>query len=153
MTQLQVQNNLIPAMSDAAIEKVVVFERELGKLPQIDLHTLHTLHGGVYTRTIKLPEGAIVGGALIKVPTTIIIQGNVIVYMENEAKELNGYNVFIADAHRKQAVVAKSEVYWTMIFKSCAKTIEEAEKEFTDEYEKLLSRKNLDVNTIIIGII
>lgn len=141
MNQLVLAHNVIPEMSEEAIDKVVKLEEFVGKLPQVDLPTSHTLHGGVYTRTLKVPVGAVVVGALIKIPTTIIIEGNVVVYMDGEVKELIGYNVFIAAAHRKQAVVAKSEVNWTMIFRTDAKTIKEAEQEFTDEFDKLMTNK------------
>lgn len=150
MNNLVLAHNIIPAMSDEAIDKVVKLEEYVGKCPQVNLPTFHTLHGGVYTRTLKLPVNAIVVGALIKIPTTIIIEGNVVVYMDGAVKELIGYNVFVAEAHRKQAVVAKSEVNWTMILHTEATTIREAEQDFTDEYEKLMSNKEDQSNTAII---
>jgi hypothetical protein len=59
--------------------------------------------------------------------------------------ELVGYNVIQASAGRKQIYVTREETAITMIFPSNAKTVEEAEEEFTDEAEMLLSRREVEL--------
>jgi len=44
--------------------------------PQIEVHTEHIIHGGIYTRTIRMKPGTYVMGALYKVPTTVVLSGN-----------------------------------------------------------------------------
>lgn len=139
----QTQLNVLPPSSQEAIERVTRLSEEVLKLPQADLPTEHTLHGGMYARTLRMVPGTVCCGAMIKVPTIIIIQGNVIVYTNGDSVELKGYNIFAGSADRKQAVYTLSDVSWTMIFRTDAETVEEAEEEFTNEYSSLMSRNNV----------
>lgn len=139
----------IPTMSDSALGKIYEFESIALKQPQIDIHTSHIIHAGMYARTIKIPAGNVITGALIKIATLLIVQGDVIAHIGEESIEFSGYNVLPANAHRKQVFFAKSDTYLTMIFSSDAKTIKEAEEEFTDEAHLLLSRKNTLTDKII----
>ena len=131
----------IPAMSEEEVGKVQQLERFILSIPQIEIPVTHTLHGGMYARTILLPAGAIITGALIKIATLLIAQGNALMYIGSSTVELQGYNVIPASAGRKQAFIAKTDTYLTMVFPSSAQTVEEAEDEFTDEADKLASRK------------
>jgi hypothetical protein len=141
----------VPAMSDESIAKVQAVENYSAKeLPQIDIDTLHVIHGGMYSRTVLIPAGVLITGALIKIATLLIIQGDVLVYIGDKTIELSGYNVLPASSHRKQAFLAKTDTHLTMIFPSDASTIEEAETQFTDEVDALMSRKNSLGNKIII---
>ncbi len=56
--------------------------------------------------------------------------------------------MFAASAGRKQAYIAHKDTFLTMSFKTNAKTVEEAEAEFTDDHERLMSRNG--VNKIVI---
>lgn len=136
-------NSSIKAMSDEHIEKIKKLEMVAATLPQLPLSTAHTLHAGVYIRTLDIPPGVLVVGALIKIPTCVIIQGNILVETGEEVVKLSGYNIFEAAAHRKQAVVSLSDCHVSMIFATAAKTVGEAEKEFTDEVENLMTSKNM----------
>lgn len=136
------RNYSIPAMSDAAIARVGEFESYALKLPQIEIETFHTFHAGMYARTIMIPDGVVLTGALIKIATVLIVSGYVTAYMGNQKVELRGYHVLPASAHRKQAFIAHRDTYLTMLFPTNAKTIEEAENEFTNEADKLISRKD-----------
>lgn len=152
MNNLAVADNRILAMSQSDIDKVDQLTTFARTLPAVELETLNVLHGGMYARTLKIPAGTVVTGALIKVATILIIQGSVALWIDDKAVELHGYNVFAASAMRKQAIVALTEVNATMIFPSKAVTIAQAEDEFTDEAENLLTRKNnTNVKTIITG--
>ena len=131
----------IPAMSPHAIDNVRRLEEITLACPQVAIATGHILHAGMYARTITIPAGVVLTGALIKIATLLIVQGDAIVYVEGGPLALHGYNVLPADAGRKQAFVAQTDVSLTMIFPTQAKTVEEAENEFTDEADRLFSRK------------
>lgn len=131
----------LPAMSHLAIERVRAAEENESLLPQVDLDTQHVLHGGMYARTIRLPPGVRITGALIKIPTVVIVQGDAIVWFGYGSRRLTGYNVLPASAGRKQAFVSISETFITMIFPTNARDVEGAEREFTDEAAKLASRR------------
>lgn len=150
MNNLQVIENRIPSMCNEAVEKVRKFEESVKKLPQVNLATYHVLHAGMYARTIMIPSGCTISGALIKVATILILSGHVRVFLDNETAEISGYNVLAASANRKQAFLALKDTWLTMIFTSKAKTTHDAENEFTDEADLLISRKDGAISRITI---
>lgn len=130
----------IPAMSEEAIAKVrLVEDLSLAQLPQLEIPTDHVIHGGLYARTIMIPANTLLTGALVKLPTLLIVQGDAAVYIGDDTLEVRGYNVVPAGAGRKQMFLARTDVYLTMIFPTDVMTVEEAERAFTDEYERLMS--------------
>lgn len=137
-------HDLIPAMSDQAIGIVRCLERAATEFPQVHIETTHAFHAGLYARTVKIPAGVIITGALIKIPTLLIISGEVVMYLDGSPKKLHGYNVFAASAHRKQAFVAITDTHLTMLFPTTATTVEEAEAEFTDEVSLLMTNRELE---------
>lgn len=130
----------VSSSSAADIAKVTQLYEAVKDEPQLDLHTNHVLHGGMYTRTLFVPKGVLVVGALIKVATMLIVQGDVLVYTDGQGMKFTGYNVLSACAGRKQAVFALEDAWFTTVFPTQAKTVDEAEREFTDEFEMLRSR-------------
>jgi len=150
MTALATNSSRIAVMSEAAIEKVRVVQNEMLKMPQVDLPVHHTLHGGMYSRSLVIPAGVAIAGAFILVPTMLIVSGNVTVYANDQAYEIDGYQVLVASAGRKQLFVAHSDTSMTMLFATTATTVEAAEDEFTSESSLLASRRYEDLNTTII---
>lgn len=150
MNELSVVQNNIPAMSNMAIGKVRKLESFALCMPQIDIDTSHVIHAGMYARTIMIPAGVMITGALIKIATMLIVQGDVIAYIGDDTIELHGHTVLPASANRKQAFIAQTDTYLTMIFLSDAKSVEEAEEQFTDEADMLISRKDTVGNQVII---
>lgn len=130
----------LSGMNHVAIDKVRQFENAARNEPQVDITISHTLHAGMYSRTAFIPKGVVITGALIKVATLLIISGDAIVYTGEGIIELSGYNVIPASENRKSAFLALSDVYLTMLFPTAARTVEEAEGEFTDETDLLQSR-------------
>jgi len=131
-------------MSEGAIDQVRRLEQALREGPQIDLPTSHVLHAGMYSRTVHIPAGVVLTGALIKLATLLIVSGDVVVFIGNESVRLTGYHVLQASAGRKQAFAAYADTDLTMVFPSRAATVEEAESEFTDEAHLLLSRQSAE---------
>lgn len=105
--------------------------------PQVDIPIEHFIHEGVYYRTCKVPKGATVVGALIKIPTTVIVSGKCKTTVGTNVLELNGYCVLKGKAGRRQVFVALEDTNITMCFKTNATTVEEAEKRFTDRWRFL----------------
>lgn len=131
----------IPAMNPESILRVIDLENCILELPQVDFEHTYTLHGLVYTRTVFLPAGAVITGAHIKLPTTLIVSGNVMAYFGEYPINIVGYKVMQAAAGRKAAFAAIDDTWLTMIFATDAQTNEEAEEQFTDEFERLMTRK------------
>ncbi|NQW53016.1 MAG: hypothetical protein HQ465_17410 [Rhodospirillales bacterium] len=131
----------IASMSSAAIDRVCRLESLASVLPQAAIGTDHVFHAGVYARTIKVPAGVMITGVLIKIPTLLIVHGDALVHVESGPLELHGYNVVPASAGRKQAFVALTDTHLTMIFATDACDVDAAEREFTDEFDKLMTRR------------
>lgn len=150
MSNLVVADSRIPAMTDQSVDLVRQFEQFMLTLPQQQVETHHVIHGGMYARTMMMPANTILTGALVNVPTVLIINGSVRVTIGDEAVYLHGHNVFAASKHRKQAFHALEDTWITMVFATQAQTVEEAEDEFTDEADRLMSRSPSSKNSIII---
>jgi hypothetical protein len=144
-----VHTRLAPT-NQQAIEKVEQFCDELLKLPQIPFVTEHMLHGGIYTRTIRLPAFTAIVAVLIKVPTSLIFAGEADIYTNGELVRVNGYSVLPGSAMRKVAAVTYSPFAVSMMFATTAKTVEEAEKEFTDEFDLLVPLSEADRHLILV---
>lgn len=131
----------LPAMAAADVGKVSRLESGLREMEQVPIQTTHHFHGGMYSRTIRIPKGVVITGALIRIPTLLIASGHVTVYAGGDPFELVGYNVLPGSAGRKQVFIAHEDTDLTMVFPSQAKTVEEAEEEFTAECDLLMSRE------------
>ena len=157
MTGLVAAESRIHAMTPQAIDKVRELEGITRDLPQVEIATEHVLHGGMYARTICIPAGVVLTGVFIRVPTLLVFDGNATVNAGDgnatvnagdDATTLVGYHVLAASAHRRQAFLAHADTRLTMVFATQAKTVAEAEDEFTDEAHLLFSRKPGAVNRI-----
>lgn len=142
--------NRIPAMSSSAIAKVDALAEFSRQFPQEEIETHHVIHGGMYARTISIKAGDMLTGALVKIPTILVINGDVTVFADNESFRLTGFHVLPASANRKQAFIAHADTAMTMVFASGATTVHDAENEFTDEAHRLMSRNEDAKNFIII---
>lgn len=134
----------LPRMSEDALNRVRALEGYMLDAPQSPLVTRHLLHAGMYARTIVLPAGVVLTGALIKIATVLVVNGRVKVYTGDNVLDLAGYNVVPGHAGRKQVFYAEEDTELTMMFPTTAKTVEEAEEQFTDEAARLMSRTGLN---------
>lgn len=142
----------LPAMTPEAIDKARRLERfSLDHCEQVDFPTEHLIHGGMYLRTLHMPADSVLTGALLKLPTALIVAGDCAVFIGDEVIELRGYAVLPGSAGRKQVFLAHTDVHMTMVFPSTAKTVAEAEREFTDEYELLMTNHQDCVTALITG--
>lgn len=137
-------------MSALAIEKVRAVQSAMLRLDQVAMPVHHVLHGGVYSRSLRIPAGVMIAGALIKVPTTLIISGRVTVWANDQTMEVDGYTVLAGSAGRKQVFLAHDDTDMTMCFATQATNVDDAEREFTDEWELLASRSHPHLNTELI---
>lgn len=141
----------LPAMSDVAINRVFELEAYTGAMLQAEIATHHVLHGGLYARTVLIPAGVIITGALVEVATTMIVSGDCTVSLgDGRFQRYAGHHVLPASAHRKQAFLAHADTHLTMVFATDAQSVEEAEDAFTQEADRLVSRQSDHANTIIV---
>lgn len=135
----------IATMHPDAVDLVRRLETEASKCEQVNMPTQHTFHAGVYSRTVMIPAGVMITGALIKIPTQLIVSGDTTVFIGGEPIRLTGYHVIKGGPGRKQAFVAHSDTWLTMFFATDAETVEQAEAEFTDEVDLLLTNKTKSI--------
>ena len=131
----------LPTMTSRDVEKVQGLEAHLIGIEQVAIQTRHHFHAGLYARTIRIPAGVMITGALIKIPTLLIVSGHVTVFIGGKSIELHGYHIVPGQAGRKQVFLAHADTDLTMTFATQAKTVEEAESEFTDQPTALMSRQ------------
>lgn len=146
--EITLSNEHIASMSPVAIANVRSLENEILKQEQVKIFTDHVIHAGMYARTIFVPAGVVLTGALMKIATILIISGDFILYAGDQAVELNGYNVLTGNPNRKQAGFAKTDTWVTMVFPTEVKSVAEAEEEFTDDVDLLSSRLDGALNNI-----
>jgi hypothetical protein len=132
-----------------ALRRLLETEEIHRQKEQVPIVMKHVLHAGMYSRTAYLEAGVGIIGVLIKIPTQEIVHGSCFVY-DGQWKHVDGYRVLAARAGRKQAFAAVTRTEITMIFPSNAKTVGEAEAEFTDEGEKLLNRAHPELDFVTI---
>lgn len=138
-----VNKSALPPCDDSALEAIQKIEDELASRPQVAIPVEHHLHAGVYSRTILIPKGVAAVGVVIKRPTQLIMSGHARITVGDKAFELKGYRVLDGEGFRKQIAYAIEDTYFTMLFATNAKTVEKAEEEFTDEADRLQTRKEL----------
>ena len=140
----------IPEMTLKQVDEAKKAEEHIKTLPRVVCATQHTLHDGIYSRTLFMPKGSVVAGVVIKTATTLILSGKMAIYIGSDVVHIDGYNVIPTLGDRKQVVYAIEDSYATLLFKTTAQTIEEAEKAMTDEYECLQSRQPDSINLVTI---
>lgn len=136
---LQITND-IPPMTREMIDKVRTVEALSKQRAQVKISVKHYLHGGAYVRTVQLPAGVMITGAHIRIDTNLVVNGHAMIHDGHEWRENIGYNVMTCAADRKQIFVAISDTDLTMFFATDAKTVEEAEERFTNEFLMLQNR-------------
>jgi len=148
VNEITIAETSIKPMSVESIDKVFELEGVAKTMDQVDLITWHVLHGGVYSRTIMIPAGTCLTGALVKVATTLTVCGDIIVFANERENRLTGYNVIPASANRKQAFIAVTDTHLTMSFATSSKDIAACEQEFTDQACELMSRDPSATNIV-----
>jgi hypothetical protein len=142
MTALSVPTLTIPTMSEPAMAKVRRLEQHLlATEPQIDLQYQHEIYAGLYDRTVLVPAGYTITGTPVKIETLLTIVGDVIIGLDGNETRVTGFAKIRAAAHRMGVFTAITDTFISMSFATQAKTVEEAEAQFTDEAHRLASRR------------
>ena len=150
MSALATTGNALPPTPPETIEKIARLEVELRKLPAAQIQTEHVIHAGMYARTVRLPADMVVTNTIIKIPTLLIVHGRCALFAGKQWHEIKDYQVIPGSAGRKQVVVTIEPTAFTMVFATKARTVAEAEAEFTDQADDLISRAQGDNDLVLI---
>ena len=112
-------------------------------MPQAEIITTHVLSGGMYARTIRIPAGVALTGAVHKTDHINIVQGDITVMTDEGMRRLTGQHVLPTKAGMKRAGFTHSETLWTTICKTDGADIASIENGLVDEPERLQTRKAL----------
>lgn len=150
MNDLAVHGGVLPPTPLEEREQITALGAKIREREQIHPQMEHVLHAGMYARTCRLDASVAIVSVLIKIPTMLIVHGGAFVFAGNRWHRIEGYQVMAASAGRKQVYVTFLPTEITMLFPTRAQTVEEAEAEFTDEADALLSRSqdNNDIVTV-----
>lgn len=113
----------------------------LSGLDQIPVRIEQFIHAGVYCRTAYMPANSIVVGVKIVIPTLLVIHGDTEVDTGDGIIRLVGHHHLMGAAGRQQVFRTYTDTVVTMMFHTEAKTVQEAEEEFTREAHLLTTRK------------
>ena len=141
--------NVLPASSPEVVALIEQIEKRVEAEEQIHPQMEHVLHAGMYARTCRLDAWVTIVSVRIKIPTMLIVNGGAHIFAGDRWYRIEGYQCMPASAGRKQIYVTYRPTEITMIFPSNARTVEEAEAEFTDEAHKLLSRRQDNGDIVI----
>lgn len=123
-------------------QSVKRLEELILQLPQVDLKTESVVHGGMCARTIFIPAGTVLTGALTSLDNICIVCGDITVTTDEGPRRLSGYNVLGATKGYKRVGITHSDTWWTMMFKTDSLDPDEIEREMTDEYDALQTRRS-----------
>jgi hypothetical protein len=122
-------------------DKVCALEREILKHPQVDLGTSMFAHARMGVRTIFLPAGTAITGAMTNIANVCIVCGDITVTTDDGNKRFTGYHVLKADAGFKRAGFAHADTWWTTIWPTELVDAREMEDEMTSESAMLQTRR------------
>lgn len=144
--------NALPPTPPAVIERIREVESRMREFDQAELWTEHVLHAGLYARTLRLPASCLIVSVLVKIPTMLCVHGRAWVFAGEIWQRIDSYQAFPAMGGRKQIYLTETPTEITMLFRTGARTVAEAEAEFTDEADSLLSRGQDNSLTTITGV-
>lgn len=143
----------LPALAPSdrvLVERAQALVREL---PPLDIPTEHLLHAGLYARTVCIPAGALVVGSHMRRATVLVLDGDASVFTGGDERErrYTGRHVIAGAAGRKSMFLAHAETSLTLLLPTDARTVEQAENDFTDEAAELLSRVRCAAGAALLG--
>lgn len=123
-----------------AAEAVAHLEAHLAQLPQVDLQTQHIVHAGVSARTIFIPAGTTLTGALTRIGNVCIVVGDITVTTDEGPQRLTGHHVITAQPGAKRAGYAHADTWWTTVHHTEQVDVRAIEAEMTTEADRLQTR-------------
>lgn len=123
------------------VEKVREFEGLLRLLPEVDLGTEMSAHGGVVWRSIFIPAGAALTGAQTKLDNVSVVFGDITVTTDDGPKRITGFAVIPAKAGFKRAGIAHADTWWVTLHRSDKTTKDEIEAEMVHDVTELQTHR------------
>ena len=128
--------------SHVDLSRKVVFqmEKELLKLPQIELPVFHHFAKGVCARELHIPADTVLTGAVhLHDNLNFLLQGTISVLTDKGMEILSAPATVVSPAGTKRIAYAHTDCIWTTIFGTDEKDVDKIISQFTsnDELEYL----------------
>lgn len=130
----------LPALYNAN-DQVAMLEAALMDLPQRDLQTTNVVHAGMCARTIFIPAGTVLTGAMTNCDNICVVSGDISVTTDDGVQRFTGYNVLPASKGKKRAGVTYADTWWTTVHVTELTDILAIEHEMTDEAALLQTQR------------
>ena len=127
-------------------ESVMELEALSAQAPQAELVTEHALENGMYSRTLFIPAGCVLTGALHKSDHLNIVVGDILVTTDEGVKRVTGHKVLQTKAGQKRAGYALQPTIWTTVCRTEFKSLEDLvkiEDALVEDAQKLQRRRAL----------
>lgn len=91
-------------------------ERQLKELPQAEIPPSEVIGGGIYARTIVIPQGTALVGEIHKHENmNYLVSGTIRVATERGTETITGPKIIVSPAGTKRAGYTETEVVWTSL--------------------------------------
>jgi hypothetical protein len=101
-------------------DKVTRLEEEMLKLPQVELRVEHTFAAGLYARTLYIPSGVTLTGAIYFEETMNFLHKGKLVMLDTDgvSATIEGPLVVVGPPWVKRVAHALEDSVWTTMFKT-----------------------------------
>jgi len=118
----------------AVQEAVTALKAEVLKLPQVELPTTHTFHGGMYCRQVWRPAGTVIIGKVHKKEHFyMVVAGTVSVTTDESVITITGPHLLCSKPGTRRAVYAETDALCMTIHRTDANDVEEAETDLVED--------------------
>ena len=128
-----------PACAERLNALIKRWKREHAGEPPDGFFIKHLFHAGCYCRTMFCPKDSVFVSVQVKRPTILIVSGDATFSDTESAVRIRGYEVLLGAAMRQSIVRTHEDTYFTAIFATDAKTVEEAEREAVTQPDLLFN--------------
>jgi len=125
----------------ASTDKVRALEAAILGMPQVNFETQMLAHGGLGARTIFIPAGTVLTGAMTNIENVCVVCGDITVTTDHGEKRVTGFHVLTAKAGFKRAGLSHADTWWTTIWRTELTDPGEMEEEMTCEADMLQTRR------------
>lgn len=141
---LDISSSLVKLVDDqqpaSMRSKVLAFEAEMAKMPQLELKVEHHFSPGVYARTLHIPKDTILTGKIHKyAQLNILVQGEMSVLVGEEVKRIKAPFTIVSPAGTKRIAHAHEDCIWITVHGTEETDLDKIEDHFIakDEAEYL----------------
>lgn len=123
-----------PVANISMKDQVYALQKEVLKLPQVELETKHYFADGMYAREVFRPAGfLIIGKVHKKEHFYIVTKGRIRVTTDNGVEEFTAPSVIISKPGTKRAVLAMEDSVCMTVHRTMKKSIKNIEKELVED--------------------